>query len=352
MKYLLLALFILFSFTLQAQITGLENLAYQFEITDVGSQSVEGILTLTNYHDQDWSMQFPYATFADIRVDGAYSSMFYLPVFSILNISAHQSYQYPVSHYSETIYSTGYHTAQAYMLFGNNPPVGNSTQFWAGTHLEEISDLTWSLALSEVNVNTVSCLLTISNPNPYLWTRDFTFHPLFMLNVDDSPGIFMYMEYPDVFSLDPGETVTHTVVHGISTPEDTIGYAVGTHTVQAYACFQPGSMVGNQLQFTVLPSSVSDEQLAIPRCEIYPNPLKDYAKLIIHSPKNATARISVYNLKGQKVNTMADLRLVPGENSFDWQATDSKGNRLSSGLYMLRIEYDGTSKLIRAMVLR
>ena len=48
------------------------------------------------------------------------------------------------------------------------------------------------------------------------------------------------------------------------------------------------------------------------------------------------SRISVYNLKGQLIETIVNKNVVPGSYSFIWNAS-----ALTSGLYFMSVNYDG-----------
>lgn len=237
MKRLLLIAIVLIAFSLNAQITGLENLNYSLEITGFfPSQenpiNVMGVLTWINDHEQEWHMEFGYSTVAEIWVDGQMPFVFYLPIVMSVTIPAHQSYTCNVSYSGDVIMSAGDHLARAHAV-------------------------------------------------------DLAHTPL-----------------------------------------------------------------GNPVPFTTGPSSTQDEQLALRTSSVYPNPFTSSTNISISATKAAPARVSIYNLKGQKVQDLPDITLSAGVNQINWQAVDAAGKLLPSGIYLIKIVSEGESRLTRAMILK
>jgi hypothetical protein len=88
--------------------------------------------------------------------------------------------------------------------------------------------------------------------------------------------------------------------------------------------------------FTVLPN--------------HPNPFTNTTTISIESKDyHKPMTVSVYNLKGQLVNTL--FNGIPGaKNSLSWDGKDNKGNAVSTGVYLLRVQQAGktsTAKMLR-----
>jgi glycosidase len=71
----------------------------------------------------------------------------------------------------------------------------------------------------------------------------------------------------------------------------------------------------------------------------YPNPTTDRVK-VEFSLENTVenAEIAVFNLNGQKVHTLYSGKLLEGQHSLDWNVNNKQGNKVSKGLYLLKIE--------------
>ncbi len=70
----------------------------------------------------------------------------------------------------------------------------------------------------------------------------------------------------------------------------------------------------------------------------YPNPFNPETKISFHLPRTARVELSVYNLLGQRVNTLVEGVLSPGEHFVSWDGRDYQGNNQSSGVYFYRID--------------
>ncbi|PKN73389.1 MAG: hypothetical protein CVU50_03610 [Candidatus Cloacimonetes bacterium HGW-Cloacimonetes-3] len=83
----------------------------------------------------------------------------------------------------------------------------------------------------------------------------------------------------------------------------------------------------------------------------YPNPFNPTTTISFSLPDKGIAQLSVYNLKGQLVNTLlSQTELSAGAHSLVWYGCDTKGKTLSSGVYFYRLTYGGKI-LTRKMVL-
>ena len=84
----------------------------------------------------------------------------------------------------------------------------------------------------------------------------------------------------------------------------------------------------------------------------YPNPFNPVTT-IEFSLKNAEyAQLSVYNIKGQLVKTLANERFDAGSHSIIWNGTDSNNIPISSGLYFYKLETESYSSIKRMIMLK
>ena len=59
--------------------------------------------------------------------------------------------------------------------------------------------------------------------------------------------------------------------------------------------------------------------------------------------------IEIYNLKGQKVTTLVNETLVPGNYSIVWKGLDDNNHPVASGVYFFKMnagKYSSTKKMI------
>ncbi len=71
----------------------------------------------------------------------------------------------------------------------------------------------------------------------------------------------------------------------------------------------------------------------------YPNPTSDKVNIEFSLENNLdNAELCVYNLNGQKINTIYSGKLLKGQHTFEWNVNNSQGTKVSKGLYLLKIK--------------
>lgn len=84
---------------------------------------------------------------------------------------------------------------------------------------------------------------------------------------------------------------------------------------------------------------------------IYPNPFRDSATLVFDIEGKEPARLAVYNLRGQKIRTLAEGILPAGKHQVLWDGQDQTGRRAASGIYFMRLEQSGRAVTQKAVLL-
>ena len=104
---------------------------------------------------------------------------------------------------------------------------------------------------------------------------------------------------------------------------------------------------------TFAPSSVPENTIVpiVLSSTLYPNPFKDKLSLAINANKAGSARISVYNLKGQKIRAYAQ-ELMVGENSLEWDGRDRKSAIAPNGIYFIKIEAHSQSSVHKVLKIK
>jgi len=82
----------------------------------------------------------------------------------------------------------------------------------------------------------------------------------------------------------------------------------------------------------------------------YPNPFNPSTTISFTLPENSRVNLSIYNLEGRLVKTLIKGTLDEGRKQIAWDATDSNGNHVSSGVYFYCLKAGG-NVLTRKMVL-
>ena len=101
--------------------------------------------------------------------------------------------------------------------------------------------------------------------------------------------------------------------------------------------------------------SVSDPALPpTPPFELlqnHPNPFNPSTRISFNvSSPGKNLSLAIYNLRGQKVKTLADGSFEKGSHSLVWDGLDDNGRPVASGIYTYRL-FDGTTAQTKRMVL-
>lgn len=93
-------------------------------------------------------------------------------------------------------------------------------------------------------------------------------------------------------------------------------------------------------------------EITPPQATLYPNPFRNQLMLIVNLKENADTKVEVYNLKGQKVKEIFSDQAVRGEMNLVWDATDYKGTKVASGIYLIRIKSGKQQKTLKVINLK
>ena len=83
----------------------------------------------------------------------------------------------------------------------------------------------------------------------------------------------------------------------------------------------------------------------------YPNPFNPTTTIQFSIPENSDIELVVYNVKGQKIKTLADKQFTKGTHSVIWDGIDENNSPLSSGLYLYILNIDGNREAINRCLL-
>jgi len=70
----------------------------------------------------------------------------------------------------------------------------------------------------------------------------------------------------------------------------------------------------------------------------YPNPFNPETTVSFSLEELSEVQIMIYNVKGQKVRTLADETFRPDDYSIVWKGKDDNGHRVGSGMYFVRLK--------------
>jgi flagellar hook assembly protein FlgD len=81
-------------------------------------------------------------------------------------------------------------------------------------------------------------------------------------------------------------------------------------------------------------------------------PLNPFTNIGYFSPTDARLKLTVYNLKAEKVRKLIDTFQIKGAKKVIWDGKDSEGKKVSGGLYLCKLDTDAHCEIIRMVVLK
>ncbi len=84
----------------------------------------------------------------------------------------------------------------------------------------------------------------------------------------------------------------------------------------------------------------------------FPNPFNPITRINFEIAKQSEVKIIVYNLIGEQIKVLIDNFQKPGSYFVDWDGVDSNSNKVSSGVYLIRLYADSYSKTIKTVFLK
>ncbi|MFQ5583347.1 MAG: FlgD immunoglobulin-like domain containing protein, partial [Calditrichia bacterium] len=83
----------------------------------------------------------------------------------------------------------------------------------------------------------------------------------------------------------------------------------------------------------------------------YPNPFNPSTTIRYQLPRSSEVALDIYNLLGQKIESLVDGWQAPGEYHVQWDGRSEKGTVVSSGIYIYRLKVNGGIVKSRRMIL-
>jgi hypothetical protein len=121
-----------------------------------------------------------------------------------------------------------------------------------------------------------------------------------------------------------------------------INMLTATSAVAPTSAFTGFQIIGNAKNITL---DVRREGEVLPQKfelqQNYPNPFNPSTTIRFAIEKTAFASVSVYNVIGQKVRTLASEVLTPGFYTTTWNGTDDNGQPVTTGVYFVRMVASG-----------
>ena len=84
----------------------------------------------------------------------------------------------------------------------------------------------------------------------------------------------------------------------------------------------------------------------------YPNPFNPSTTIAFSIPETGRVRMTVYNIRGQKVKDLFDSELVRGHHKLVWDGRDNTNRSVGSGQYFFKLESGRKTAIRKAMLMK
>ena len=83
----------------------------------------------------------------------------------------------------------------------------------------------------------------------------------------------------------------------------------------------------------------------------FPNPFNPTTTISFSIRNDSEIELSVFNIKGQKINTIVQEMLPQGKHTINLDGVDDYGNSVSSGIYLYKLNVNGKPKAVNKCLL-
>ncbi|MDW7681079.1 MAG: PKD domain-containing protein, partial [bacterium] len=197
-----------------------------------------------------------------------------------------------------------------------------------------------------------------SKPNPSVvsdWSANFNVKISgcqLMVNIypENSGDV---VKLPNLADYDYGTEVTLTAVNNANY---IFSYwnrnSTDTVKIKTIVMFKDSTLIAN---FKAL-SNVEKRRVQVPESFLlfqnFPNPFNPTTQINYQLPEESQVRIVVYNIFGQIMAILEDGLKPAGYHSVNWSARDQNGNKVSSGIYLYRIETRNYTQIKKMILLK
>jgi len=161
-----------------------------------------------------------------------------------------------------------------------------------------------------------------------------------LVDPEDSARLYVGTDYGVYVTYDSGlnwealgEGLPSASVFDLHLVEETRTLVAGTHGRSMYTYeLGPYSDVPGGSVTKILPEEIT--------IQAYPNPFNAFTTVVINLPETSDVHIEIIDLLGRRVSSLCNESLSAGKHSFTWNGSDSDGNTLASGMYILKVISD------------
>jgi hypothetical protein len=115
---------------------------------------------------------------------------------------------------------------------------------------------------------------------------------------------------------------------------------------------QVSSSEGYMLPISLKDGSGSELPNGFELCQNYPNPFNPSTTIRFNLPVSSAVKLTVYDVLGREVRTIADGQYMAGYHEIMWDGLDGRGSTVSSGIYFYELKTGEFSSMRKMMFLK
>ena len=113
---------------------------------------------------------------------------------------------------------------------------------------------------------------------------------------------------------------------------------------------------GDTITIEEIITAIHDRQDTLPEGFVlyqnYPNPFNPSTQISFGLPQATEIELTIYNIQGQKVKTLANEFQLAGQKSYAWKGLDDLGVEVASGVYFFQLKARGVQETKKMILMR
>jgi hypothetical protein len=110
---------------------------------------------------------------------------------------------------------------------------------------------------------------------------------------------------------------------------------------------QLAERLATQVSIGQTASDIVNKPVSFVLYQNYPNPFNPTTNIQFDVFRKGLFTISIYNIRGEKIQSLISENLQPGSHQIQWQATD-----LPSGVYFMKMDHDGSASIRKILLIK
>jgi len=201
--------------------------------------------------------------------------------------------------------------------------------------------------------NTPEIWMSVSSNNGNEWSEPIVLNNVETPEFADIKPMWVYPADKVIFTGMQGQNKVGKV--GIMFYDD---FTWGSNAIDPPYHVNPdgGDVMFMELQVVFPYHPNADETAITPNISLlnqnFPNPFNPSTTISYTMNKAAHANVSIYNVKGQLINTLVNENKGFGTHSVVWNGTDTKSNTVPSGIYFYRFTTENHTETKKMMLMK